>query len=172
MKFCKNRKGSQKGISPLVATVFLVVFVIGISAMILVWIQDYTTGTTIKASESSDIVLDCSSTNVNIDSIFISNNSGTSNTTIRVVVSNVGQSPLKLYEVAAWNLSGGICYMNLTKTVINVGESITVSNSGCEIYNSTDCSDFYKIKVSTTCGGINDEVKTTKGIICNGVILN
>ncbi|MBW6451277.1 MAG: hypothetical protein K0B02_00920 [DPANN group archaeon] len=161
----------RKGASTIVATVILVVFVMGLSAMVLTWIQESTKESMLQADDQRADILDCSGGNVKIDSVYISNNSGVYNSTIVVIIDNNGRAPFKLEEVTLWNTTGSYCTLDTSQTSLSSGDTISLLNNSCSVLDAINCSGFYKIKVTTNCVGVSSELTNLNDVICNGVVL-
>ncbi len=146
--------GSRKGISPLIASVLLVVFTVAIAALIVGWLSTYTRETTSVVSISGKNVIDCMKVTLDIDTVYLTVNS-TGSDTIRAVVTNKGQVAINIVSAIAYSSEGTSCALSSQAgSSMSVGSIAMWSNaSGCDLYadNST-CSDFNMIQVITDCG--------------------
>ncbi|MCK5062702.1 MAG: hypothetical protein KAR23_02130, partial [Candidatus Aenigmarchaeota archaeon] len=86
MVFLKRKK---KGLSPLIAAVLLIVFTIGIATIIMSWINTYTKDTTSEASQNTQDLIDCASTNMDIQDVYI-----LAPTSVKVIARNTGMKPI------------------------------------------------------------------------------
>lgn len=170
------RMKNAKAISPLVATVLLVVFAIGISTLILTWTQTYTKSSISTAEAKSEVIFECSSANIDVESVYMAENETSNMTVIDVDVVNTGHSPVTLLQAFVWDKAGAFCSLNITEPLLNEGETTRVSNSNCSLFvNDTTCSTFDRVKVSTNCGGVFDmvtaPVQVAGSMYCKGSLM-
>lgn len=144
MSFLKKQK---KGLSPLIAAVLLIVFTIGIATIIMSWINAYTKDTTYQASQNTQDVIDCASTNVDIDSVYI-----LSANSVKVIARNSGLKPMLIKEAYMWDTNGTRCILNGTTSLIDKSISFELINASCSISFTSGCLEFDKVTVSNTCG--------------------
>ncbi|MBW6451278.1 MAG: hypothetical protein K0B02_00925 [DPANN group archaeon] len=143
---------SRKAISPLIASVFLVVFTIGLSAMLVDWMNTYNRELTQDVQISSKSVMDCIKVNLNIDKIYL-NVSNNGNDSIKALIMNNGPS-VNIVSAYAYSVDGSRCVLSNPIKTINQGMSqFLINDTGCDIYNNNvSCSDFYFVKLMTDCG--------------------
>src|SRR3989344_5473706 len=120
----------MKGISPLIATVLLVVIVVAIGTMVMTWSSTFTTSTTRNVQNRSDTAFNCASANIIIEDVYLVNGSLA---TVRAIVKNIGVVDVLISAAQAYNTTGG----NL----------VTLQFSNVSM---TKCSDFSKVVVSTS----------------------
>jgi flagellin-like protein len=148
----------QKGVSPLIATVLLIAFTVGVAGIIVTWVTSFSTSTTQRVSQQADIQVICSYGSINLRSLRFANSqlSGT--------IENKGQIPLG-------NISLSIIYANATSE--KIGLCLPASSAGsCPVSNLTlglaeratfnvtiSGSNYAEITVATNCTGVTDTVK-------------
>lgn len=142
----------MKGISPLIATVLLVVIVVAIGTVLMTWTSTFTTGTTRNVQNKSDTAVNCASANIAVDEVYLVNGSSG---TIRAIVKNIGLvNSLVILSAQAYNTTGG----NFTASGLPIGSF----NAGSIVtlqFNSVGmqkCGDFSRLVVSSNCGGVTD----------------
>jgi flagellin-like protein len=141
-----------KGISPLVASVLLIVIVVTIAALLISWITTFTKGAQQTVTNRTDVVLDCSGAAISIQDVYMTNGSAG---TIRVLVKNDGLvRGLSIISGQAINRTGG----NFTATGVpitnfDIGD---VENVVFANVSMATCDAFSQVIVTTNCGGIYD----------------
>ncbi len=155
-------KRQKKGISPLIAAVLLIVFTIGISTIIMSWINTYTKDTTSEASRNTQDLLDCASTNVNILDVYI-----LGPTSVKVIARNTGMKPIMIKEGYVWDTNGTRCILNFTTSMIDGGISFDLINTTCSITFNAGCPEFQKATISTTCSGVTSKFEDISKLNCN-----
>ena len=158
MVFLNEKK---KGLSPLIASVLLIVFTIGISAIIITWMNTYTKEMTYDANKDTSTIVDCTNTNIDIDGTYIITSDD-----VKTIARNTGHKIIYLKEAYIWDINGTNCNLNITNSELGVAESIQLINDSCDIDFTTGCSEFGKITVSTTCG-VTATVDDLSQIVCN-----
>src|SRR3989344_7950573 len=110
----------MKGISPLVASVLLIVIVVTISALLISWITQFTKGAQSTVTNRTDTVLDCNGASISIQEVYVQN--GTLGT-IRAIVKNDGLvNGLSIITAQAINRTGSnFTAVNLPVTDFNPG---------------------------------------------------
>ncbi len=155
------KQSKKKGLSPLIATVLLVVFTIGIATIIISWMNTYTKDATADANQDTRTMLDCTNTNIDIDNVYI-----LSENSVKVIARNTGHKPLILKEAFVWDVNGTRCNLNITDGLLAESESIELMNDSCTTTFTSGCPEFGMATVSTTCS-ISSKVETLSSIVCN-----
>ncbi|HLD85420.1 MAG TPA: archaellin/type IV pilin N-terminal domain-containing protein, partial [archaeon] len=141
----------MKGISPLIATVLLVVIVVAIGTMVMTWSSTFTTSTTRNVQNRSDTAFNCASANIIIEDVYLVNGSLA---TVRAIVKNIGVVDVLISAAQAYNTTGGNFTANgMPFSGFNAGNIVTLQFSNVSM---TKCSDFSKVVVSTSCSGVAD----------------
>lgn len=156
----------RKGISPLIASVLLIVFVISLSSIFLSWIRDYTSGTESDISTRSEEVLDCAGKSVEISDVYLIPSGSVA--AIRVNVQNTGDGDIALSDATFTSTLGEKCVFNATAPgTIAKGDSAVLVNDSCSAVSfANSCDSFYKVEVATQCG--TDTFKRFERPMCNG----
>jgi flagellin-like protein len=142
----------MKGISPLVASVLLIVMVVTIAALITTWLTTFTKTSQQSVTNKTDTTLDCSGASISIQDVYVTNGSlGT----VRALVKNDGLTDgLSIISGQLLNSSGGnFTATNLPFTGFNVGGLATIVFANASI---ATCSSFSQVIVTSSCGGIFD----------------
>ncbi|MCK5299705.1 MAG: hypothetical protein KAJ54_00985 [Candidatus Aenigmarchaeota archaeon] len=163
-----NRKhSSRKAVSPLIASVLLIVFVIGISTIILSWLTSYTKDATDDASTKSDGLVSCTGGIIGIQRIYFMNASDTDgeiNQTIKIIINNEGSIPVDITQIMLTNRTGDTCEFDINATTINNGKSLQLlEENTCPGFldlNNLECSDLDTVLIRTTCAGTRATIKT------------
>ncbi len=158
MKYSQN---SKKGLSPLVGAVLLIVFTIGIGAIIMSWVNTYTKETTYDASRGSKEVLDCASTNIKIEDIYI--NSANS---VKLILRNTGLKPIQIKEAIVWDVNGTKCLLNFSSSLLDVSAMAELTNNSCPITFTPGCNEFKTATVTTTCS-VTSRFEDVSKLTCN-----
>ena len=136
-----------KGISPIIATVLLVAFVISVVAIISTFFTDLTTIQKEKIEDEGSAIMDCALAWFEIDSDII--NVGPE---ISVAVENKGQTELSGLKIVAYNDTGAF-QLDATPSTMQIG-GINILRA---VYSGQPI--LRKIKVSTTgCPGVEDSI--------------
>ena len=146
----------RKGVSPLIATVLLIVFTVAISTIVVSWLRDYTSDTTSSVSGTSQEVIECAKQNLKISNAYITVNTATGISDIKATLRNTGSVNFTISSAYVYNTTGDFCNMMPSTTLVAVGAVINLANNTCGILTST--SDFSRVEVTTTCGISTDFV--------------
>jgi len=146
-----------KGISPLVATVLLIAFVVAVAGIIATWINGFARTQTQLVSDQSTLSITCSYGDVNMKNLVFQSAS----TRLAGSVENNGQ-------IALGNLTLNIIYQNATSQVINLctaavgAASCSVSNLTLTVAQQTAFnvtiwgSNYDSVKMVTNCSTVSD----------------
>jgi flagellin-like protein len=165
----------RKGISPLIAAVLLIVFVIGLGTVILAWLNTYAKDTTVDTTEKTDVIISCSGAIVEIQSLYLLNGTAANEQDIKMVVSNRGTPTIFLREASLYNRTGDVCNLDIPTEYIEngveTGSSVTLSIDGCAHFLNNDlgdCSDLDLAVITTSCDGTRDRIRssTESRIVC------
>jgi flagellin-like protein len=140
----------KKGVSPLIATVLLIVIAVSMAGLIFSWINTFTAGSTKKMENRTAAVVDCSGAAVTIKEVYLQN--GTSGT-VRVVVQNSGYVDNVITAAAVYNSSGYNFSSSGVPVMSRRGEITNLVFTGTSI---PTCNDFSNVYVATACAGIDD----------------
>ncbi len=140
-----------KGVSPLVASVLLLAIVVSLSVIIGGWINTLSKDTTTTVSNRTSEAISCSSADLTVESVYITN--GTSGTA-RAQIRNQGFQAITLTSAQLINRTGHNHSTTTTLGNLAKGEIIQLSFSGVGVPSCP--TDFSRIVVTTTCGGVSD----------------
>ena len=136
----------MKGISPLIASVLLVVITVVASTLLSSWLSTTTRTQTQAIQNSTQSQLQCQYADLYIkNATYACNNNCTTGTlhTTTVTVVNSGKKTLSFNTVYIRNTTGVITSLPLNETkTLNVGDALTVSNT-----------------TRATCTGINNSIE-------------
>ena len=122
----------MKGISPLIAAVFLVVITVVASTLISGWLSTLTRTQTQTIQNNTQTRLQCQYADLYIKNVtYTCNNNCTTGTlhTTTVTVVNSGKKNLAFDSIFIRNTTGVITALSLNETkTLNVGDALTVSN--------------------------------------------
>ena len=142
----------MRGISPLVAVVLLIAFVVTIAMLISGWFTTYIRGMTRNISETSSEMVGCSGASVEIEHIYF--NSATK--TAKLFVENTGSVDLVVKGIIV-DVNGNSC-SNQSGVKLTKGSIVELYFEDCPTINETT---FSRATVTTNCAGIGDEVTST-----------
>jgi len=147
---------SEKGVSPLIAAVLLIVISVTIAGLVFSWLNQFTTGAQRKVENRTGEAVNCAGASIRIKEVYLQNGS---NGTARVVVENSGYvNNLTIAGAQVFNKTGHNFSANNTPLTFNRGEIVTLLFTGV---SAQQCANYSKIFVATQCGGINDESEET-----------
>ncbi|MEM7819392.1 MAG: archaellin/type IV pilin N-terminal domain-containing protein [Candidatus Aenigmatarchaeota archaeon] len=144
----------MKGISPLIAAVLLIAFTVTAAVLIITWGTSFTTSTTSGVGNKSTEIVECSGAAIEIDSVYINNNTGIAN----VIVKNTGVREITISSAMLTNKTGGN-FQNTTTFTLNRGAIGTIQVTGVQV--GPGCSDYSKTTILTYCPGISAIHTTT-----------
>lgn len=103
----------SKGISPLIAAVMLLAFVMAIGGLFSEWSGNLVTGQTSQTSDSQDKILDCSSRTIDVESLETGPNNNWVNLTLQADGGALGEITVNVYPSLqsgnlSLNMDGGI----------------------------------------------------------------
>jgi len=145
----------KKAISPLIASVILIVFTMSIAALLTTWVQSITVEQK-KTADDSQKKIDCFMSNLEVDNDFTKVNSGSNPTIFSTRIRNNGANDISLISYRIWDnntepIIWKITDVNANKTGIPKGNGmkIVLNISGLANQNA-----FNKIKILTECEGV------------------
>ena len=145
----------KKAISPLIASVILIVFTMSIAALLTTWVQSITADQKESVDDSQDKI-NCFRSDMEIDKDFTKVDSDTNPTLFSVRLKNIGQEDISLKYYRVWDnttepVMWKITDSNNNKTGIGKsnGLKIIVNVSGM-----IHPDEFKKIKIETVCDGV------------------
>lgn len=142
----------MKGVSPLLATVLLIVIVVSISALLVSWITSFTKSSEQTVTNRTSGTLDCSGASLTIQDVYVTNGSAG---TIRALVKNDGLvRGLAIISGQAINNTGSnFTATNVPISSFGVGDLETVVFANVSM---ATCSAFSQVIITSNCGGIYD----------------
>lgn len=151
---------SFKGISPLVATVLLIAFVVAIAGIISIWLNAFAREQTQLVGSRSETSITCSYGSINLkDAKFTA-----ASTRLSGTIENIGQ-------IALGNITLSIIYQNASAQTINlcsstsgavscVAENLSLDVSEQSAFNVTIWGDNYEsVKIITNCSAVSDTLQ-------------
>lgn len=154
----------HKALSTIVASVILVIIVVGVSVILMTWVKDYTKSTTTKIESSDEQLMECGGSEIKIADIWLNNNSG--NISVKMNVRNVGHQKLRLMSASVYNTTGSSCSFNVSYITLDLSDSASLEKADCNIINAS-CNNFDKAEVTTQCSIASDTFTKIEGIKCN-----
>ncbi|UCG95466.1 MAG: hypothetical protein JSV92_00215 [archaeon] len=136
----------MKGISPFVATIILIAFVISMLAIISPLILDFAGSKKEEVEEKGETSVECGTGVLHIDSVAL-------NGYVNVTVENLGMTDLSDLKIVAYNQSGAYTY-DATPSSLSVGSKTTISSQ-------PPSGTVTKIKVTTHCPTVYDEYEVS-----------
>jgi flagellin-like protein len=145
----------MKGVSPLIAAVMLIAFVVTVSMVVMGWFSTFVRGVTQNVSESGQEAVGCATAAIELDHVYVNT---VSNTT-QFIVKNIGGITLTVKGLIV-NTTGVACINNT---------GVSVPSGGVETLYFTDCkginsSTFSRAMITTSCAGIDDTVTSTSKV--------
>ncbi len=140
----------MKGVSPLVATVLLIVIVVSLVAIISGWITSFFTGTRETVTNRTDASVGCTGSAVDIEAVYATIANGTSGN-VRAVVKNDGVvDDLSIISAQYFNTTGHNFSTTTALPITNFvrGAIRTLQFENVSIQN---CSAFSQVVVTTNC---------------------
>lgn len=142
----------NKGISPLIATVLLIAFTVGVAGIISTWLTGFTQQSTKQVGEQSNIEVTCSYGGISLSSLRYGSNTMAGN------IENTG-------SISLGNITLQIIYSNKTVDkytlclVSAVGNNCTTANISIGArelitFNVSTSSTYDKIRVYTNCSKV------------------
>lgn len=148
----------MKGISPLLASVLLIAITVAIATLIMGWMSTVARTTQIKVENKTSQAVDCSSASISIDDVYITAGSAGS---ANIIVRNTGQvDGLTVQSAQIYNTTGAnFSTISTPITSFNKGDIATLRFLNISV--ATCPTDFSKVIVTTSCGGVTDIFDTT-----------
>ena len=139
----------QKGVSPLVATVMLIVIVVSLVALISGWLTQMFAESRETISNRTSSSLDCSGASIKISSAYLTQ-TGVNNASARVIIENDGLvDQISIVSAQLYNSTGdNFSTSNVLPIAFPRGSLKTLSFVNASVNN---CSVFSQIVVSTQC---------------------
>lgn len=146
-----------KGISPLVATVLLIAFVVAVAGLVATWVNGFTKSQTQLVSDQSTLSISCSYGGINVKNLVFQG----ATTQLAGVIENNGQVPLG-------NFTLSVVYQNATSQTIQICSApsgsvscpvsnLTLTTSQQAAFNLTIWgSNYNTVKVATNCSSVSD----------------
>lgn len=151
----------MKGISPLIATVLLIAFTVGVGAILVTWVTGFTRSTTQTVGRQSEKEVVCSYAGVSLKSLSFNN------PYLSGIIENSGSVTLGNFTMVIIYTNGTSTSFDLC-TVGNTVEKCTVSNMTLaarlqKSFNvSIGGSNYDRIRVTTNCTTAYDEVTSSE----------
>ena|SRR3989344_9409076 len=146
----------MKGLSPLIATVILIVIVVSIAAIITTFATNITRESQDRIENRTQKSVDCSGGEIRIRDVYLQPGNYS-----RVIVENVGLvGGLSIGSAQVINATGyNISATNLPINNFDIGDIETVIFANLSGVNS--CSNFSQVVISTSCPSVNARFKGT-----------
>lgn len=149
----------MKGISPLVATVLLIAFVVSVAGILSIWLHSLTVSTTQLVGTEASVAIACSYGGIKLTDLYFSNNFLTGG------IENTG-------SITLGNISLQIVYSNLTTQKFElcledgIAKSCSLSNLTLSprdliYFNISISSNYDKIRVLTNCTSVYFEAESS-----------
>ncbi|MEM5790827.1 MAG: archaellin/type IV pilin N-terminal domain-containing protein [Candidatus Aenigmatarchaeota archaeon] len=149
----------MKGISPLVATVLLIAFVVSVAGILSIWLNSLTLSTTQLVGSEASTAITCSYGGIRLTDLSFSNNF------LIGGIENTG-------SITLGNISLQIVYLNLTTQKIELcleggvakscfSSNLTLSPRDLIYFNVSASSNFDKIRVLTNCTSVYFEAESS-----------
>lgn len=138
----------RKGVSPLVATVLLIVIVVSLVAIISGWLNSFMTDTRETVTNRTDASVQCTGASMNIETVYVNFANGTA-ANARAIVKNDGVADrVSIVSAQIYNTTGANFTANLSSSDFPPGtiKTLTFENVGI-----SSCSAFSQVVVSTQC---------------------
>lgn len=136
----------MKGVSPLIASVLLIVFTVAIGAVVLNWMTSYTQGTTERAGTDTSSTIDCAKQILSIE------NATKKNGQITIMIENLGSADAELTNLYVYDDSGNGCEVTISETLPAGGFKIFTAPStpdpNCDKVDNVT----YTVRISSSCG--------------------
>jgi len=140
----------MKGVSPLIATVMLVVIVVSMVALISGWLTSMITGTRETVSNRTAESVSCSGASIEIDSVYVTTNTSAGSAT--VVVRNSGiVDELSITGAGIYNITGGNFSYNGGSLPISNFPRGSIVTLKFENVSLATCGSFSRVLVTTNC---------------------
>lgn len=143
----------MKGISPLIASVLLIVLVVSIASLVTTWLNTLVKSTQDTVGERTLEGVQCSNADITIDEVYLSEGSAS------VVVKNSGfVDDLALTSAQTFDTGGNnVSAVNMPLTAFNKGDLKTL------VFNdpSLNCATFSQVIVTTNCAGVAETFSGT-----------
>ncbi|MEK6888400.1 MAG: archaellin/type IV pilin N-terminal domain-containing protein [Candidatus Aenigmatarchaeota archaeon] len=139
-----------KGVSPLVATVLLIVIVVSLVAMISGWLNSFITDTRETVTNRTDASVQCTGASMNIETVYANFANGTA-ANARVIVKNDGVADrVSIMSAQLYNTTGANFTTNTSLPVTNFPPG-AITTLVFENVGLSSCSAFSQVVVSTQC---------------------
>ncbi len=149
----------MKGVSPLVATVMLIVIVVSLVALISGWLTTMLTDTRETVSNRTSESVHCTGAAISIESVYIVTNS-TEGTASLILKNNGIVDELNVISAVLYNVSGDNFSAVSEMPITNFGRgAITTIRFGNTSFE--DCSSFSEAVVATNCASAKYKIKPT-----------
>ena len=150
----------RKGISPLIAAVILIAFVVAVAGIASTFFSGFTKQQQVQVQEKGESTVECALAVVSIDPDTVSN---TSVTNVRFVLENTGTVDLTGLKVVTFNATATVTDSTPTPTTISKSDIVTMSADSIVLDGIVGLT---KIRVTTTtCPGVGTtaENQTAEG---------
>ena len=172
-------KSKKKGISPMIASVLLIMFVIALSTILVNWLKTYATDQTEETDIMTAAHTDCIKQNIRINTVWMVENSTASatvpeHTTVRLLIDNTGSVSTNVSSVEVFNIYGETCTLasSTGSDTVGAGDQVIWENTSCTVIytGSTNCTDkFTELRATTNCGNTHVFSDSSK-VKCQNVV--
>jgi len=147
----------KKGISPLIASVILIAFVIAVAAIAGNFFTGFTEKQKVTVETKGGALVDCSVTRMEIDPDTIDTSSGVS-----FVATNMGEEDIANLKITLYDTSGNVETVDPDTTTLLKGSYEKLTNSTA--FSTVNPTNAYKIILRTTdCPGVDSIANKTAG---------
>ena len=153
-----KRNNKRKAISPMLASIFLIMFVIALSTIVVNWLKGYTQDQTEETDVMTAANTNCIKQNIRINRVYMVKNTTATDMTVRVLMDNTGTVAANVSSIETFDIYGSTCTLASTSgsSTVGAGDQIIWENTSCSmLYDDTvtTCTDkFQEIRATTTCG--------------------
>ena len=150
----------KKAVSPMIASVLLIMFVIALSTIIVNWLKGYAKDQTEATDIMTDANTNCIKQNIRINTVWMMKNSSSLDSTVRLLVDNSGSVSANVSSVEVFTIYGESCTLasSTGSDTVGAGDQIIWENTSCAVLydggtSVNNCtSKFTEIRATTTCG--------------------
>ena len=142
----------KKGISPLIASVILIAFVIAVAAIAGNFFTGFTEKQKVTVETKGGTLIDCSVTRMEIDPDTIN----TAASGLNFIASNLGEEDISNIKIVVFDNASSIDTVTASPSTLSKSTSIKIENGSA--FSSVDPAFAYYIKLTTTdCPGVDSQ---------------
>lgn len=150
----------MKGISPLIATVLLVAFTVGVAGIISLWLTGFTKQQTETIGSQAEVSIVCSYGGINLRNLKFGNNllNGTIENTGSIALGNIS---LQIIYTNASDQKIPLCLVD-SRTVACSLANLSLSARELAAFSVSISSNYDRIRAYTNCSTVYDEVASNE----------